>query len=131
MGASPAIRQADFIGLPIGDQGAESDGTRSEGERRFLRLCRRHGVPKPEVNVRVGRFTADFLWREQRVVVETDGYASHRGRQAFEDDRARDNEVMALGYDVLRFSDDRIANEPAAVAALVAARLARAQNAGR
>jgi hypothetical protein len=41
-----------------------------------LQLCRRHGLPDPERNVRVGRFTVDFLWRDQGLVVETDGYAA-------------------------------------------------------
>jgi very-short-patch-repair endonuclease len=118
-----AIRQADFVGLPIGDEATESDKTRSDLERRFLRLCRRYGLPKPEVNVRVGRFTVDFLWREQRLIVETDAYVSHRGRQAFEDDRARDNDMMGMGFDVLRFTDVRIVKEPERVAALVRGKL--------
>ena len=59
------------------------------------------------------------------MIVETDGYAAHRGRQAFEDDRARDNELMASGYDVLRFTQARVANEPDDVVAVVRARLSR------
>ena len=73
--------------------------------------------------MRVGRFTVDFLWREHRLIVETDGYTAHRGRQAFEDDRVRDNELMASGYDVLRFTQARVANEPDEVVAVVRARL--------
>jgi very-short-patch-repair endonuclease len=120
-----AIRQAEFAELPTGDHGG-SDGTRSELEGRFLLLCRRHRLPAPEVNVRVGRLTVDFLWREQRLIVETNGYASHRGRQAFEDDHARDNELMATDYDVLRFTYRKVVNEPAEVVRLVRARLDRA-----
>jgi very-short-patch-repair endonuclease len=44
----------------------------------------------PEVNVPIGPYTVDFLWREWRLIVETDGWPAHRGRQAFEDDRVRD-----------------------------------------
>ena len=47
------------------------------GARRFLSLCRKHGLPKPEVNVRVGPYEVDFLWRGHRLIVETDGYATH------------------------------------------------------
>jgi very-short-patch-repair endonuclease len=75
------------------------------------------------VNVRVGRFTVDFLWREEGLVVETDSYRTHRGRQAFIDDRERDNELAARGLEVLRFTDVRIDNEPVAVAALIRQRL--------
>jgi hypothetical protein len=46
------------------------------------RRCRRHGVPDPEVNVRVGPYLVDFLWRRERLIVETDGYRFHRGAAA-------------------------------------------------
>ena len=112
-----ATRQAEYLRLPLGD--TETDGTRSDLERAFLALCRRHGLPTPEVNQRIGPYTVDFLWRDRRLVVETDAYATHRGRQAFEDDRARDNRLSALGWIVLRFTDQRITRDAAAVAAAV------------
>jgi very-short-patch-repair endonuclease len=118
-----AIRQAEFDRLPIGGHAGETAGTRSDLEHRFLRLCRRYRLPEPEVNVKVGRFTVDFLWRQEGLVVETDSYRTHRGRQAFIDDRERDNELAARGLDVLRFTDVRIDNEPSAVAALIRQRL--------
>jgi very-short-patch-repair endonuclease len=118
-----AIRQAEYDELEIGDHGKETRRTRSDVESRFLRLCRRYRLPEPEVNVRVGRFTVDFLCRQEGVVVETDSYRAHRGRQAFLDDRERDNELAARGIEVLRFTDLRIDSEPAAVTALVLARL--------
>jgi hypothetical protein len=48
-----AIRQAEFLQLPLGD--IETDGTRSDLERDFLRLYRRYRLPLPEVNVPIGR----------------------------------------------------------------------------
>ncbi len=86
---------ANVLGLPTGDD-EKRDRTRSELERDFLGLCRDHGVSAPEVNVRVGRYLVDFLWRNSRLVVETDGYVSHRGRAAFEDDRQRDLQLRRL-----------------------------------
>ena len=76
------------------------------------------------MNVRVGRFTVDFLWREQRLVVETDGYLAHRGRQAFRDDRSRELELGGLGFRVLRFSDEQVGERAGAVAAAVRRELA-------
>jgi very-short-patch-repair endonuclease len=116
-----ALREAEFRGLELG--ATTTDGTRSELERAFLRLCRRHGLPEPEVNVRVGGFTVDFLWRHQRVAVETDGYRAHRGRQAFEDDRERELALGVLGIKVRRFSDRQVRAQPARVAAAVDAAL--------
>ncbi len=108
------MRQAEFAGFRLD---IETDGTRSDPEADFLRLCRRHRLPAPEVNVRVGRWTVDFLWRRQRVAVETDSYGFHRGSIAFEDDHARDLDLHALGMDVRRFTCRQIDSEPDRVAA--------------
>jgi very-short-patch-repair endonuclease len=114
-----AIRQADVLGLAL-DEDMYRDGTRSELERLFLCLCRRAGLPRPEVNVRVGRYLVDFLWRSRCLIVETDGYRYHRGRAAFEDDRARDLELRAAGYQTIRLSQRQVLSEPDRVAAAVA-----------
>jgi very-short-patch-repair endonuclease len=108
-----AIRQAEFLRLPMG--GIETDGTRSDLERDFLRLWRRHRVPRPEVNAPIGKVTVDFLWRDERLIVETDSYATHGGSIAFEDDRARDMHLRRLGYRVHRFSETQLELEPAAI----------------
>jgi very-short-patch-repair endonuclease len=116
-----AIREAEFRGLDLGD--TDTDHTRSDLERAFLRLCRGHGLPEPEVNVRVGGFTVDFLWRAERLAVETDGYRAHRGRQAFEDDRERELALGMLGIRLRRFSDHQVHAAQARVAAAVRAAL--------
>jgi len=115
-----AIRQAEYMGLSV-DSEPESDRTRSELEAMFLRLCRRHDLPTPEVNVAIGPLTIDFLWRDRRLVVETDGYRSHRGRQAFEDDRDRDLRLHALGLEVVRLSYKQVSEEPKRVATMLRA----------
>lgn len=111
-----AIRQANVLGLPIGSE-ASQDRTRSDLELDFLHLCKRRRLPTPEVNVRIGPHLVDFLWRERRLVVETDGYRYHRGHQAFEDDHARDLDLRSKGYDVLHFSYRQVKREPERVAA--------------
>ena len=119
-----AIRQANVIGLPILDEDI-ADRTRSDLEAAFLAICRRHRLPSPEVNVRIGPCLVDFLWREERLVVETDGYPYHRGRDAFQDDRGRELELMRLGYGVLRLSEAQIDEEPKKVGEVVGAELRR------
>lgn len=116
------IRKADVLELPIED-GKTSDRTRSDLERDFLRLCRRHRLPVPGVNVRVGSYLVDFLWRDWKLVVETDGYEYHRGRQAFQDDRGRDLDLRARGYQVIRLSEKQVNEEPQRVAEVIAAGL--------
>lgn len=46
----------------------------------------------------------DFLWRRERLVVETDGRAAHGTAQAFERDRRRDQRLTVAGFHPLRFS---------------------------
>jgi very-short-patch-repair endonuclease len=113
-----AIRQAGVLGLQIEGDG-EPDRTRSELEYRFLRLCRRHRLPVPEVNVPVDSFLVDFLWRDRRLIVETDGYRYHGDRAAFEEDRNRDLKLKSLGYEVIRLSYRQVEQEPQRVAAVL------------
>jgi very-short-patch-repair endonuclease len=119
-----AWRQAEVLGYPVtAVVVAERDPTRSELERRFRRLCLRHRLPSPEVNVRVGDYVVDFLWPEPRLIVETDGYRYHRGRAAFEDDHRRQAQLVVAGYELLRFTWRQVVDEPEGVIAAVRARL--------
>jgi hypothetical protein len=113
-----AIRQANVFGLLL-DQGSTPDGTRSELEFCFLELCQRWGLPSPAVNVHIGSRIVDFVWPKYRLVVETDGYRYHRGRFAFEDDRARDLELRTQGYDIVRLTYRQVMDSPDAVAAVL------------
>jgi very-short-patch-repair endonuclease len=117
-----ALREAEYLRLPIGDR-FEPDGTRTELEAQFLALCRSHRLPRPEVNVRVGRFKVDFLWRNERLIVEVDGWESHRTRSAFESDRARDARLKLLGYEVVRFTYRQVMSEPSRLVRTVQALL--------
>ena len=83
------------------------------------------GPPAPAVNARLGRYEVDFLWPEQRVVVELDGWEGHGHRLAFERDRARDAALQAAGYLVLRFTWRQLRDEPQLVARRIAEALGR------
>jgi very-short-patch-repair endonuclease len=72
-----------------------------------------------------GRREVDFLWREQRLAVEIDSFAYHRGSVAFQDDRARDLDLRAEGFAIHRFSERQLEEEPGRVVADVARALAR------
>jgi very-short-patch-repair endonuclease len=93
--------------------------TRNDLEEAVLALCRARGLPAPDVNAQVGPYEADFLWREERLIVEADGRASHATRRAFEHDRARDARLTVAGYRVVRFSHRQVMREPAVVAGLL------------
>lgn len=111
-----AIRQAEIQRFALAP-GTETDRTRSDLERAFLRLCHDHGLPAPQVNVRLGRWTVDFLWRAERLAVETDSWTYHRGSVAFEDDHARDLDLRRRGFAIRRYTGRQIEDEPLRVVA--------------
>jgi very-short-patch-repair endonuclease len=101
--------------------------TRSEAERRLMEIIIRAQLPRPRTNVKIHGHEVDALWPEQGLIVEVDGYAFHRTRQAFERDRRRDALMQAHGLRVIRTTWCRLSREPEAVAAQLGAALARAQ----
>jgi very-short-patch-repair endonuclease len=98
--------------------------TRSGAERRFLSLLRESHLPLPETNAKLAGHEVDFIWRGARLVVETDGWAAHSSRTAFERDRRRDAELAARGFQVIRVTWRQLATEPAGTLALLARALA-------
>jgi hypothetical protein len=108
--------------------------TRSELEERFLAICRATGLPHPEVNawlaLHPNGVEADFLWRRQRLIAETDGRAVHATLRAFEGDRRRDQLLAVAGWRVIRFTYDQVARHPADVGATLAALLRPAARSG-
>jgi very-short-patch-repair endonuclease len=96
-----------------------STRTLSDLEEMFLALCDDYGFPRPEVNCRIERYLCDFVWRDQRLIVETDGGAAHGTRRARERDPIRDAELQLAGWMVMRIPYMRLLKEPDAVAAQV------------
>jgi very-short-patch-repair endonuclease len=90
--------------------------TRSDLESRFLAICRAHGLPTPQVNVRIGEHTVDFLFPERRLIVEIDSWKYHRTRVRFDADRRRDAIHLAAGYRTLRFTDRQLDKDEQSVA---------------
>lgn len=123
-----SLRQAAVLGLDLGP-GAETERTRSDLEVLFQRICRTSGLPTPEVNVKVGPFEVDFLWRDARLIAETDGYRYHRGEVAFQDDHARDLYFAELDFRLLRFAEVQLEREPTRIADLVRRELAATSSA--
>jgi len=98
--------------------------TRSDLEVLFRQVCHDHGLPQPRVNQLIAGKEVDFLFAEQRLVVETDSWRYHRTRRAFEDDRARDALLLAHGYRTLRITDRALTTRPRLVVDIIAAALA-------
>jgi len=123
-----AKRQAEHKGIHL--EGTEPRRARSDLEEDFFALVHRHHLPLPETNVKLGRHEVDFLWREARLIAETDSYLYHRGSVSFEDDHARDLDLRSAGYIVLRFTDTQIEEEPPRVVADLARALGTGASGG-
>ena len=100
-----------------------STRTRSFLEEAFLLLTREAGLPQPLVNEALGPYTIDFLWRPDRVAVETDGRSAHERIAARERDYRRDAWLHAQGYLPLRFSYEQVTSRPAEVLAALRPKL--------
>jgi hypothetical protein len=90
--------------------------TQTELEDRLLGICDRYGIPRPLTQEVVRGRRVDFLWRDQRVVVETDGWEAHGTPSAFQHDRAASNSLQLEGYTVLRFTAADLRRRPRQVA---------------
>ena len=106
--------------------------TRSELEDAFVDLCDRHGIPRPPlINHRVGPYVVDFLWPDAGLIVETDGYEHHSGRDPFRSDRRRDADLLATyGLQTLRFTYEDITGDAMTTAARITAARSRARTIG-
>ncbi|BCB78735.1 hypothetical protein GCM10022251_78690 [Phytohabitans flavus] len=100
-------------------------GATALSEIDFLRLCRRHCLPAPDLqeqrtdaNGRT-RFL-DAYWREWRLHVEVDG-AHHMEVRHWEEDMVRQNDIWIEGDRILRFSAGQVRRHPAEVAAQLSA----------
>ena len=84
----------------------------------------RAGLPRPELQVSVGNYRVDFLWKEQRVIGEADGLAKYgtedaQVRAKIRAERKRQRELEEAGYEIVRWLWDEIWHTPDVVAARI------------
>jgi predicted transcriptional regulator of viral defense system len=95
-----------------------STPTWSRLEAAFLALTRRYNLPDPLVNewvdLRDGErpIRGDFVWRRQRVIVETDGARFHGTQQAKQRDPRRDQRAIAARWRPLRTTWRQVFRRP-------------------
>jgi hypothetical protein len=106
---------------------AATQRLKSPLEAMVLPLLAKWGLPMPRCNAPVQlagrRIEVDFLWEEQRFVVEADSRDFHGTEVAFERDRWRDRELLRAGYSSLRVTRRQAEREADAVAAAIASRI--------
>jgi very-short-patch-repair endonuclease len=97
--------------------------TKSRAEERLRELIRRALLPTPELNVLLGPYELDFVWRDQQYIVELDGGHHDRPRRRDYDNR-RDSELQNAGWRIDHVSRYEVIYEPEAVIARIARGLA-------
>jgi very-short-patch-repair endonuclease len=92
-------------------------GADAESERILHRLLRRAGitgwVPQYRVRLASGFAFIDIAFPDQRLAIEVDGRRPHgKDAEQFESDRTRQNELIAAGWRVLRFTWRNLRDDP-------------------
>ncbi|MFY1698304.1 hypothetical protein [Solwaraspora sp. WMMA2101] len=112
----PRARRRQLISVTAVDA---DGGATALSEIDFIRLCRHHRLPLPDLQERrrdrSGRLRyLDAYWRQWRLQVEVDG-AHHMDVREWAADMKRQNDVWIAGDRILRFPAFLIRSRPAEV----------------
>ena len=114
-------RGAKLLRAVLSEHRVGSTLTRNDLEEAFLAIARAIERPPDAVNLWIAfpdgdGAEADFVYRDERLIVEVDGRGSHATKRAFQTDRRRDQRLMLLGWRVVRFTWQQVTLEPTYVA---------------
>jgi very-short-patch-repair endonuclease len=86
-------------------------------EPRMARLMRNHGLPAASFQHWVTpKIRVDFAYPELKIAIEVDGFSTRRTPAALDLSNARQNELVMLGWTVVRFSWKQVVRQPEVVA---------------
>jgi hypothetical protein len=86
--------------------------TRSPFEDDFLAFVHKYNLPMPQINVKINGREVDAFFPEANLIVELDGWDTHRDHEAFEDDRDRDADHLDHGFTTIRITKQRLMTQP-------------------
>jgi hypothetical protein len=111
--------------LALASQHTELVSARNEWEAQLLRMVDEAGLPEPVPNHGVvldgQRRFLDVAWPEHMVNLEFDGFEPHMVRAVFDDDRVRQNALVAAGWTVFRVTSRMLEDDPRGILAAIAA----------
>lgn len=105
--------------------GQLGDGAAARSERKLHRLLRQAGIAGWAPNFAVwsgGELVAvvDVAIPDKGIAIEVDGWAYHSDVDRFRRDRSRQNDLIMLGWTVLRFTWSDLVERPAYVRTMIA-----------
>ena len=113
----PALRRV------LTQRSADAAPTGSNLETRFAQLMRKmdigRAIRQQVVTTPLGERYFDSAWPDRKVAVELDGWESHGTKEAFIDDRQRQNALVLLGWTILRFTWTDVTKYPERTANIV------------
>jgi Protein of unknown function (DUF559) len=123
-----ALGRRGRSGVRLLDELMLDSGGHSHLERRFLRIVRSAGLPRPSCQVihrRGSRTVArvDFEWTPWRTVVEVSGRRGHVSERDRTRDAHRRNELQHEGFTVVEFTTSHVVGDQAYVLATLRAHL--------
>jgi very-short-patch-repair endonuclease len=125
---APCLRRVIEDWRPVTEKTNFKD-VRSLFEAKLLPLIAAAHLPMPQVNALVHTpeetFEVDLLWPAERFIVEADSRLHHGTDLAFERDRHRDRELLAIDHHVLRVTWREAEHEAEKVFAVVRTELHR------
>ena len=131
--ARPGRRGAGVTRRLLEDRALGHDIADSSSEARFARVCNRFGLPKPVFHYKVrnerGVIIAepDFCYPDLMIIIEIDSLSAHGTADALQKDLRRQNDLIRLGYTVLRFTWHDVKLRPEYVASMLRACLGAPQ----
>jgi hypothetical protein len=92
--------------------------TKSRLEAMFFEICEYAGFELPELNLYVGEWQVDALWRDAKIAVELDGYGNHHTRAQLKRDRRKELALRQAGLTPVRYSEEQLERRDEVIADL-------------
>lgn len=103
-----------------------ADRAASIAERRLVRLLRAAGIDGWVLGLPFGPHEIDVAFPARRLAIEVDGWAWHTDPDRFQRDRVKGNDLVAGGWELLRFTWHHLVEKPAWVVEQIRRTLDRA-----
>ncbi|GAC1374738.1 MAG: hypothetical protein NVSMB32_17800 [Actinomycetota bacterium] len=113
--------QAAVLGTLLAERPSSARPLGSQFEAGLFRALRSAGLPLPVPQYRVtmpdgcDRYL-DFAYPEIKLAIEADSFLWHASLEAWQRERVRNNEAVALGWSILPITYDLVMHHPAEVA---------------
>jgi very-short-patch-repair endonuclease len=121
VGRATGRKHDDVLGELLAERPDSARPMGSEFEAGLFRALRDAGLPLPVPQYRIlmpdgGLVYLDFAYPEVKLAIEADSFIWHASLAAWQRDRARNGELIAMGWSILPITCDLVMLHPAEVA---------------